>query len=150
MTWPIDLRGVALIKEKEGLRLKAYLCPASRWTVGYGATGPSIGPDTRWTAEQAEADLLKRLTAFTRNVQANCMVAPTPTQLAAMVSLAYNIGIGAFRGSTVLREHNRGNHGAAARAFAMWNKAMVDGKKVELAGLTDRRAREAKLYLLPS
>jgi lysozyme len=150
MTWPIDLRGVALIKEAEGLRLKAYLCPASKWTVGYGATGSGIGPDTVWTAEQAEQDLRKRLTAFTRNVQALCTVAPTPTQLAAMGSLAYNIGLGAFRHSSVLRHHNAGRTAQAAESFGKWVKATVDGELVTLPGLVTRRAREAELYLSAS
>jgi lysozyme len=150
VNWPIDPRGVDLIKGSEGLRLKAYLCPAGKWTVGYGATGPGIGPGVEWTVDQAEQDLSKRLWAFTRNVRALCDVAPTPTQIAAMVSLAYNIGLGAFRGSTVLREHNKGRHSAAARAFGMWSKAAVDGKKIVLDGLAARRAAEAKLYLLSS
>jgi lysozyme len=66
----------------------------------------------------------------------------TDNQFSAMVSLAYNIGVGAFARSTVARKHNEGDHQAAAEAFALWNKA---GGRV-LAGLVRRRKEEADLY----
>jgi lysozyme len=66
------------------------------------------------------------------------------------VSMAYNIGVAGFRGSSVCRAHNRGDVQAAARAFGLWNKATVGGKKIELPGLTRRRAAEAALYLEPT
>jgi len=72
-----------------------------------------------------------------------------PNQLGALVSLAYNIGLEALAGSTVLRRHNAGDHEAAARAFALWNKARVKGQLQVLPGLTARRAAEAALYLTP-
>ena len=59
-----------------------------------------------------------------------------------MVSLAYNIGMGNFSASTLLRKHKAGDHAGAAAQFAVWNKA---NKKV-MAGLTRRRAAEAALY----
>jgi len=64
-----------------------------------------------------------------------------------MVSLCYNIGAGAFAGSTVLREHCAGAYQAAADAFLMWNKATIDGVLKEVAGLTRRRQAERTLYL---
>jgi hypothetical protein len=66
-----------------------------------------------------------------------------------MVSLAFNIGLGGFRTSSVLRAHKAGNTSAAANAFGLWNKATVDGKLVEMPGLTRRRAAETALYLTP-
>jgi lysozyme len=68
-----------------------------------------------------------------------------------MASLAYNIGLEAFAKSTVLKRHNAGDRQAAARAFALWNKARNPntGQLEVLDGLTARRAREAALYLTP-
>lgn len=72
---------------------------------------------------------------------------PTPNELGALVSLAYNIGVDALAGSTVLRRHNAGDREGAAHAFAMWNKARVNGRLRVLPGLVKRRAAEAALYL---
>ena len=60
-----------------------------------------------------------------------------------MTALAYNIGLGNFAGSTVLKRHKLGNYLGASRAFSMWNRG---GGRV-LPGLTRRREAEAKLYL---
>jgi lysozyme len=65
----------------------------------------------------------------------------------AMVSLAFNIGVAGFKGSTVLRLHRQGDHRGAARAFGMWNKATVNGTLQEVVGLTRRRAAETAFYL---
>jgi lysozyme len=71
----------------------------------------------------------------------------TANQFAAMVALAYNIGVNAFKTSTVLREHLAGNHTQAAEAFLMWDKATIGGKLQPVAGLARRRKAEAELYL---
>ncbi len=133
--------GLALIKEFEGLRLTAYLCPAKVWTIGYGSTGAKVKPGQTITEAQAEALLLQDLDRFEDAV---ALAAPgaTQNQFDAMVALAFNIGIGAFGKSTVLRKHRDGNHRAAAEAFGMWVKA----KDKVLPGLQRRRAREADLY----
>lgn len=60
---------------------------------------------------------------------------------------AFNVGCAGFLRSAVLREHNSGNYRAAAKAFAMWNKERRGGKLVVSNGLTNRRAKEAALYL---
>ncbi|UZK69573.1 lysozyme [Sphingomonas sp. S1-29] len=132
--------GIELIKEFEGCRLKAYYCPAGILTIGYGSTGPHVKRDTVYTEAQAEArlriDLLRFEKAVSRAIDAD------QDQFDAMVSLAFNVGTGAFLKSTLLRKHNAGDHAGAMREFARWNKA---GGRV-LAGLTRRRAAEAKLY----
>ena len=147
LSWPIPYEAVKLIAEAEGLRLKAYRCPAGVPSIGYGETrGVRMG-DT-CTKEQADRWLCDDLAARARAVRTLCRPQePTPGELGAMVSLAYNIGIGAFQKSTVLRQHNAGNRQAAARAFGLWNKARVNGVLTELAGLTARRSREAAMYL---
>ena len=75
-----------------------------------------------------------------------CGSAPTnANQFGAMCSLAYNIGLGHFLGSSVLRFHRVGEHHQAAAAFADWDK----GGGRSLPGLVRRRAAEAALYLTP-
>ena len=138
--------GISLIKEFEGLMLKAYKDVAGIWTIGHGHTR-TAAKDMEITHEKAH-DLLKSDLKMTEDGVTKALTKiPTPNQFAAMVALAFNIGVGAFKGSTVLREHNAGNHSAAAQAFLMWNKATIDGKKVEVAGLTRRRQAESELYM---
>lgn len=144
--WPIAEEGVALVKDYEGLRLGAYKCPAGIWTIGYGHTA-GVKPGDRVSPEAADAILARDLQAVRERVLPLCRVMPNANQLAAMVSLAFNIGEGAFAKSTVLKAHNRGDFPAAGRAFGLWIKATVDGRKVELPGLVSRRMREAALYL---
>lgn len=148
LPWPLPMAAVALIAEAEGLRLKAYRCPAGIWTIGWGET-QGVKPGDTCTQEQADRWLLEDLTDRTAAVRALCTVPPSPAELGAMVSLAYNIGVDGLRRSTVLRQHNAGNRQAAARAFALWNKARspANGELAELPGLTARRARETALYL---
>lgn len=148
LPWPIPMEAVALIARAEGLRLHAYRCPAGVPTIGWGhTTGVRMG-DT-CTKAQADEWLLHDLESFARDVAFVCRRDPSRNELGAMTSLAYNVGVTGFEGSTVLRKHNEGDRQAAARAFALWNKARVDGVLQELAGLTTRRAREAALYLTP-
>lgn len=144
----IGPRGLKLIKDFESLQLKAYRDPVGIWTIGYGSTGAHVKPGMVITEAQAEALLLKDLSRFEARVD---KAAPNATdnQFAAMVSLAFNVGLGdpvkgiqGFLTSTVLRKHLAGDHMGAASAFAMWNKA---GGQVS-RGLTRRRAAEAQLY----
>lgn len=126
------------------------------WTCGIGTTH-GVTPDTRMSRPEAAGRLIEELKEFERGVREACTRQPNENQLAAMTSLAYNIGLGwkgaakpkgakdGFRQSTVLRAHNRGDDQAAARAFGLWNKA--NGR--EEPGLTRRRAAEGALYLKP-
>lgn len=137
----IGARGLALIKEFEGLELKAYLCPAGVWTIGYGSTGPHVKPGMVISEAQADELLQRDLDRFEDAV---CKSAPGASagQFDAMVGLSFNIGIGAFLKSSVLRLHRAGEYRGAAEAFGMWIKA---GGRV-LPGLQRRRGREADLY----
>lgn len=146
--WPIAWDAVELIGRKEDCRLVAYLCPAGVWTIGWGETD-GVTPDMRWTEDQADARFLQQLRKRAARVEARCTLPPNANQLGAMTSLNYNIGDEGFARSTVLKRHNAGDFDAAARAFALWNKARVDGVLQVLNGLTLRRAEEARLYLTP-
>lgn len=150
LPWPILLEGVYLIANSESLRLAAYRCPAGVPSIGWGETdGVKMGDIC--TQDQADRWLCDDLIERTRNVQALCTNQPGAHELAALVSFAYNVGLGGLKGSTVLRCHNAGDHHAAARAFSLWNKARdpATGSLRELPGLISRRAAEAALYLTP-
>lgn len=144
------MAGVYEIANSEGLRLVAYRCFAGKWTCGWGETD-GVGATTRWTKVYADQRFCDSLTERVEAVRALCTNEPTENELSAMVSLTYNIGVDGFRRSTVLRQHNAGNRQAAARAFALWNKARNrnTGQLEVVPGLTARRAREAALYLTP-
>jgi len=141
-----------LMHQFEGCKLKAYPDPGSKdgkpWTIGWGSTGPDIGPGTVWTQEQADERFLTDLTAFGDKVAKLIGEAPTTAhQMAAMVSLAYNIGAGegGFKTSTVLRKHKEGDYAGAQDAFMLWTKN--DGRVMR--GLLRRRVAEALLYGTP-
>ena len=137
----INQAGLDLIKSFEGLKLAAYKCPAGIWTIGYGSTGPHVSPGMVITRRSAEEMLRQDLRRFEESVDRTCPNA-TDNQFAAMVSLAFNIGVANFEKSTVARMAAAGNHTRAKLAFLLWVKAA--GKT--LAGLVRRRQAEAKLY----
>lgn len=138
---------IKLMHEFEGCRLIAYPDPGSSnglpWTVGWGSTGPGITRGTVWTQKQADDRFAADLAKFGAQVSdALGGVPTTQAQFDAMVSFAYNVGIGAFRSSTLLKKHKAADYTGARAEFARWNKN--DGKV--MAGLTRRRTAEAALY----
>lgn len=136
-----------LIKAWEGLRLEAYLCPAGVWTIGYGHTGPAAYRGAKIDEHKAHM-LLETDVAMVAQQVAKLLKRPaTSNQFGAFVSLAFNIGIGAFKGSTALRRFNAGDLQGAAEAITWWNKATVNGKKQVLRGLVNRREDERILFL---
>lgn len=143
----ISPKGIALLHSFEQCKLEAYPDPGSAdgnpWTVGWGSTGPGIQRGTVWTKEQCDARFAADIASFSAKVWNLVKDVPTnQNQLDAMISLAYNIGVEAFRKSTVLRKHRAGDYHGAAAAFSMWVKN--DGKVMR--GLQRRRAAEADLY----
>ena len=143
----IDARGIILIKSFEGLRLNAYPDPGTGgapWTIGYGHTGPDVYRGLKITEAQAEALLRQDLARFGRGVDRLVEgVFTSQSQFNAMVSLAFNIGLGAFQRSSVLRHHRAGNKLRAAASFLLWVKAA--GRT--LPGLVRRRNAERQMYL---
>lgn len=142
----IGSKGLALIKEFEGLRLDAYPDPATGgepWTIGVGHTG-GVKKGDRITEAEADALLKRDVERFEKAVNAS---APNTTQnqFDALVSLAFNVGEGNLKSSTLLKMHNVNDFAGAQGQFVRWNKAA--GKV--MAGLTRRREAEAKLYGTP-
>jgi lysozyme len=142
-------KGINLIKEFEGLRLTAYRDSVGVWTIGYGNTfyedGTTVKQGDKITQERADSLFRSIVDKFADQVRAS-LINPdrvSDAQFSAMVALAYNIGIGAFRGSTLLRKVNANPcDPTIPDEFPRWNKS---GGKV-LAGLTRRRKAEAELY----
>lgn len=149
----INAAGAELLTESERIRLKAYFCPAGVPTIGRGhtkgITAQMVRDGYTITADQERTMFVEDMVEWERDVKACLKRKPNENQLAAFICLAYNIGINGFKNSTVVREFEKGNDTAAAAAFAMWNKATVDGKKVVMRGLVIRRAKEAALFLAP-
>jgi lysozyme len=129
--------------------LKGYLDPAGIPTVGIGHV---ILPGEPYKVGQAitreeSRKLFKGDTVWAVGAVNRLVRRPiNQNQFDALVSLVFNIGEDAFSRSTVLRETNRGNFAAAAKAFALWNKS----RGIVLTGLVRRRRAEAKLFLTPA
>lgn len=145
-------RGLSLIRRFEGFKGVAYLCPAGVPTIGWGTTEGVTHDDVRnkrtVTRDQADQLLMRHLVQYEAAVQ-RALGDCNQYEFDAAVSLAYNIGTAGFATSTVVKAHRRGDKQAACRAFGLWNKATVNGKKQVLPGLTARRAAEAALYAEP-
>lgn len=141
----LNKASIDLIKSFEGLKLTAYLCPANVPTIGYGTTkGLTRADVAKKTITEAEATrlLLEDVARFEKAVYKMVKVKLTENQRGALVSFTYNLGEGNFGSSTLLKKVNAGDFKAAQAEFAKWDKAA--GKV--LAGLTRRRAAEAKLF----
>ena len=142
----VSNKGLELIKEFEGFSSVAYLCSAKKATIGYGNTfwedGTPVKIGDQISKERAETLLKHVVDNFSVAVEVDIKIEVTQNQFDAMVSLAYNIGLGAFKNSTLLRQLNRGNFVDASQEFLRWNKS--NGKP--LLGLTRRREREKLLF----
>jgi lysozyme len=139
----INDKGLALVRRFEGLRLEAYRCPAGVLTIGYGSTGPHVRTGMVITPGEAERLLDKDLARFETGVEAMlCGVPTTEDEFSALVSLAFNIGLGKFATSTLLKRHKAGNKIGAANSFLSW----IYAAKKPLPGLVRRREAEKELY----
>lgn len=132
----------------EGLRQYAYYDPPGILTVCYGST-TNVEKGRKYTLEECKArldddmmDAIQTVERFMRGVRESVRRPVSDNQLGAMTSLAYNIGIGAFRRSTLLRLFNAGDAVGAGKQFDRWNKA--NGRVMK--GLIRRRADERAVY----
>lgn len=140
----------SLVEASEGERLVAYRDCVGVLTIGYGHTSragePAVASGMRITAAEADEILSRDLAVFERGVAAalgKSRSDVTQNEFDALVSLAFNIGLGAFRSSSLLRAYVAGDKTTAARKFLDWNKA---GGRV-VAGLAARRTRERDWFL---
>ena len=146
----INKATIDLIKEFEGFRAKAYLDPVGICTIGYGTTaaaGVGIKPALGMTITEAQAHgyLMAAVDKFAAQIAPKITKPINENEFGAFVSMAYNIGPGAFGKSSALRKFNAGDKQGAANSILLWNKA---GSKV-LPGLVRRREAERALFLRP-
>lgn len=142
----IDDAGYEFIKQWEGVRNKAYRDSAGIPTIGIGfirykvgaRAGTRVQMQDYLTDDEIKAEFAVQIAAYEDAVAEAVKVALTQSQVNALVSLCYNIGVNAFKGSTVVRELNKRKYQAACTAIGMWNKA--GGRVVQ--GLVNRRKAE--------
>lgn len=134
----VSVQGLRLLKNLEGLRLQAYTDSGGVWTIGYGHTGNDVFPGQVITEQEAERLLRGDLERFEKGVENSLTGPASPGQYDAMVIFAFNVGLGAFQGSTLLKNFNKGDVRGAFVQFAEWNKVGV----AILQGLCRRRAAE--------
>jgi lysozyme len=135
--------GKRLIRHFEGFALKSYLCPAGRWTISYGLTGPDIGPDTVWTVEQCERQFEARLRIVEAEVERLLMsTRVSDAMFSALVSWVWNIGAGQAGKSTLIRKLRAGDALGAWSELPRW--AHSNGQL--LPGLIRRRRAEQVLW----
>jgi lysozyme len=135
-------KGIEFIKRHEGLRLKAYQCPAGVWTIGYGHTSTA---KQGMIITEAEAERLLKLDLKTAEDEINKHSLPLKQyQFDALTSFVFNVGIGSFRRSTLLKRLKMDvNHPDIINQFNRW---VYGGGKI-LKGLVKRRREEANLYI---
>ena len=156
----ISEAGIQLIKAFEGCHSSPYRCPAGLWTVGYGRVlypaqarlktaqrceyKLKSADDKTWSHDEIDALLEEDLLRFSAGVLRLCpAAADNQCHLDALVSFAFNIGLGNLQSSTLRMKYNRGDYDGAADEFSKWRKA---GNQI-LQGLVRRREAEKALFL---
>lgn len=161
--------GAALMHRYEGCRNKPYLCPAHIWTIGYGHVlyqeqirlpmvrlpekeTPMIRKEMPLKMEDArvwsKSEIEELFAADVGNFERGVLrlvpgVAGAQGRFDALVSFAFNAGLGNLQRSTIRMKANRGDWTGAAEAFMQWTK----GGGKELPGLVARRKAEKALFL---
>ena len=146
MTRSVNKASLDKIKQWEGLRLTAYTDSVGVWTIGYGHTGADVKPGMTITNERADELLRGDLRTAERAVDSSVTVPLSDNQFGALVSFVFNVGSGAFKGSTLLKKLNAGDYDSVPAELARWNKGTIGGKKVVIPGLVNRRAAEIGLW----
>ena len=149
----INRQTLTLIRRFEGLRLKAYRDAVGVWTIGYGHTSmagpPKVTPGTRITREEAERILRRDIERFARQVAKvlgpDVMSRLNDNQFGALMSFAFNVGIGNLKRSSVLRAVREGRFDDVPRLLMRWTRA--GGRR--LRGLVRRRRAEGRLWMTP-
>ena len=137
----INEAGLDIIKRAETCRLKAYICPAGKWTIGWGSTR-EVTPGMVISQEEADERLEFDVRTAAQDVTQAVTVQLTDNQFSALTSFCYNAGAGNFNKSTLLKKLNLGNYSAVATELNKW--IFANGKK--LNGLVTRRKAEGDLF----
>jgi lysozyme len=141
-------KGIELLKELEGFSAKPYQCVAGIWTIGYGSTrfkGAKIHPNMVITIKEAEEQIKDDVLLSEQTIERLVKVALNQNQFDALVCFVYNIGVGAFENSTLLKKLNQSLFQEVSFQLKRWNKV----RGVVIKGLTTRRNKEIELFLTP-
>lgn len=134
-----------LIKKYEGCKLTTYSCPAGVPTIGYGHTGSDVHKGMVITQEQAEILLDKDIEKVVTQINTVVKVTLNENQMAALISFVFNLGLGNFQHSTLLKKINYKMFDSAAQEFGRWIRA---GNQI-LPGLVARRKEESIIFSTP-
>jgi lysozyme len=135
-------RGRKLIESFEGLKLTSYQDQRGIWTIGYGST-TDVWPNMTITQQEADDRLGIDLHNAEQAIYKNIQIPLNQNQFDALVSLVYNIGVGAFKKSTLLKLIDRADFQGAANQFLAWDKT----NGVINEGLVNRRSVERNLFM---
>lgn len=149
MTYRVSEAGLANIRVEEGLKLVAYPDPESPrartgvgsgdpWTIGVGHTGPEVREGLRWTEEQVMDALRRDVRACENSINRSVKTKLNQNQVDALGSFIFNVGVGAFESSTMLKRINEGRFALAAEEFPRWCIP---------SSLIPRRSRERARFL---
>lgn len=146
----LNSEGLNIIKGWEGWSATAYKDVAGLWTIGYGHL---INLETEnyllsktLTVEEGEKLLRQDVERFENAVNNYVKVPITQNMFNSLVSFSYNVGVTAFKKSTLLSVLNNGDYIGAANQLSRWDKATVDGVKQSVTGLANRRSFEQKVF----
>jgi len=135
-------KGLELIRQFEGCKLQAYLCPAKKITIGWGFTAPYLDMSCKISQAWADHLLVEHCGPIWKELPGIVKYKCNNDQLCALLSFVYNLGMGNFKSSTLLKKILADEHNAAAREFHRW----VFAGKERLPGLVRRRQAESRLY----
>lgn len=139
--------GTQLLIDREGSHNAAYIDQAGIPTICVGHVSDKEFPFKMgdvWTDEQCEDALNHDLQETQDAIDRYVKVPLTDYQESALRSFIFNIGVGGFKSSTLLRELNKGNYDAVPYQMSRWNKVTINGRKVVSRGLVNRRNDEIK------
>lgn len=145
----ISKQGLDLIKEFESFVSKPYIDAVGIATIGYGSTyyldGRKVSMTDKPITEEEATEL--KINVIAKDFEPFIPKGVNQNQFDALVSLTYNIGARAFTRSTLYKKVlSNPNDKSIEQEFLKWNKGRVNGRLIELRGLTRRRRREADLY----
>jgi len=149
-TMKTSSNGLSLITRWEGLKLKRYICPAGKPTIGVGhVILPSENiPDT--ITEEMAMDLLRKdVERFEKAVNTSITVELNQNQFDALVCFVFNVGEGGLRNTGVQRAVNEKRFSDVPERLKDWSKAKINGVSTVLQGLLNRRKSEAELFMRP-
>lgn len=138
----IGIAGTKLIESFEECRLQSYQDQRGIWTIGWGHTGPEVGPGLVWTQAQADSHFQLDLAVTEATVSHSVTVGLTQNQFDALCSLCFNIGSGNFHSSTLVKDINSGDTVDEQRQLLSWDH--TNGR--QNAGLDRRREAEWALF----